>query len=187
VACLEKQGPAALTLREVARRARVSHTAPYHHFPSRDALLEAVAAGGFDRLREAIVEHVRRQPPTPWAPLQEAGVGYVLFAVDHPHLYRLMFGAALGDRQQSNELTSAAGAAFELIRGGIASAVAGTAVPPEHLEILGRSCWAMVHGVASLAIDGHLGTTDRDELAAQTRAVTDVLWHGLARGGRPSG
>src|SRR5262245_24493316 len=79
---LEKEGVGALSLRELARRAGVSHNAPYRHFPDRDSLLAALAAEGFVELRQEL----ERQGGT------DAGVAYVRFALAHPQRFRLMFG-----------------------------------------------------------------------------------------------
>src|SRR5581483_949343 len=58
-ALIGEVGPRAFTLREVARRAGVSHNAPYRHFASRDDLLRAVAAEGFERLRTTMIRHMK--------------------------------------------------------------------------------------------------------------------------------
>src|SRR5215470_14796789 len=82
---LEKQGLESVTLRAVARKAGVSHGAPYRHFPSLDHLLAAVAEDGFRKLGEAL----KARPPV------EMGETYVRFALAHPALFRLMFSGDL--------------------------------------------------------------------------------------------
>src|SRR5262245_55034044 len=85
---LEKEGLNALSLREVARRAGVSHNAPYRHFPDRDRLLAALAEEGFAELGRALGEAGKRGP-------RERGEAYVRFALTHPQRFRLMFGGVL--------------------------------------------------------------------------------------------
>src|SRR4051812_36544816 len=82
---LEKEGVAALSLRAVARRAKVSHNAPYRHFPDRESLLAALATEGFELLREALAN----------VPATRMGGAYVTFAIAHPERFRLMFGGLL--------------------------------------------------------------------------------------------
>src|SRR6266705_366700 len=82
---LERRGIGALSLRETARRAGVSHNAPYRHFPDRGALLAALAAEGFATLGERL----RGQPG------REMGEAYVRFALEQPQRFRLMFGGLL--------------------------------------------------------------------------------------------
>src|SRR5690349_3579164 len=84
---LEKEGPAALSLRELARRAGVSHNAPYRHFADREALLAALAADGFRMLGEVLGV----------ASSRHRGEAYVRFALEHPQLFRLMFGGHLSN------------------------------------------------------------------------------------------
>src|SRR5260370_11616349 len=87
-------GPAGFTLREVARRAGVSHNAPYRHFPDREDLLAAVAAQGFRELNEAMLEAVT-QHRNSVGRLKRAGLAYVEFALPRPEHFTVMFDAAV--------------------------------------------------------------------------------------------
>lgn len=87
-----RNGPAALSLREVARAAGVSHNAPYRHFVSREALLAAIAAAGFVALKEALLVAAQTEPERR---LRALGKAYVRFALDHGSDFLLMFGAAI--------------------------------------------------------------------------------------------
>lgn len=78
---LEREGGQAISLRDLARRAGVSHMAPYRHFPDREALLAALAEEGFELL-------ARELEGKPW---REQAVAYVRFALAHPERFRLMF------------------------------------------------------------------------------------------------
>src|SRR5215468_4092731 len=89
---LETVGLPALSLRAVARRADVSPAAPYHHFPNKQAMLDAVAERGFDALTAAMT--TRMDKVSGGAARQDAsGIGYVAFAVANPALFGLMFSA----------------------------------------------------------------------------------------------
>src|SRR5688572_5027384 len=88
---LEEEGLAELSVREAARRAGVSHNAPYRHFPDRRALLVALAAQGFSELDLALENRSGR----------ELGEAYVRFALERPQRFRLMFGAHLGLQAQA--------------------------------------------------------------------------------------
>src|SRR6266478_7680215 len=91
-------GPTAFTLREVARRAGVSHNAPYRHFRDRDDLMAAVAAQGFRELTQAMVDAAGG-----WADaldrLKRAGLGYVTFALRRPEHFTVMFDAPISKRR----------------------------------------------------------------------------------------
>ncbi len=165
-AVLEEKGPDALSLREVAREAGVSHNAPYRHFASRDALLAALAARGFIELATALSRGERR----------ERGVAYVRFALANPPLFRLMFGGSLRIEAHP-ELRQAAAAAFEALRGGFGAAGSATksasGLPPAP-----SAAWALVHGLSQLILDGHLHEAAGDDPEDFARRVIGVVQFG---------
>ncbi|HKN08248.1 MAG TPA: helix-turn-helix domain-containing protein, partial [Pseudomonadota bacterium] len=99
VALIGEAGPQAFTLREVARRAGVSHNAPYRHFRDKDDLLAAVAAQGFDRLTESMKQAMAKGR-TARERLRLAGRGYVQFAVESPQHILVMFEAAVPEQER---------------------------------------------------------------------------------------
>src|ERR1700691_4320657 len=82
------------SLREVARRAKVSHNAPYNHFPEKQDLLIAVAAAGFEKLEQRMAASVAGIDAAEKA-LLACGKAYIECGLENPALYRLMFGPAL--------------------------------------------------------------------------------------------
>lgn len=174
-----KEGALQVSLREIAREAGVSHAAPYHHFPDREALLAEVAVGGFEALGRVLRRGAQDAgEPDMLTRLQGAGVAYVEFAVENPQVYRLMFGGLLADRSRYPGLEAAADEAFGVLldllgRGGAADDL--DAVNPVAL-----ATWSTVHGLASLVIEGLLSqetaSISADELCRQ---VTVVLGRGL--------
>lgn len=149
---LEREGASALVLRRIARDAGVSHAASYHHFDGREALLRGLAARGFERFGESLARAVTGREGM--AAFAEMGVAYVGFAAGHPALFRLLFGPEAAARQAHPEVAAAARAAF----GGLLT-MAREAGPGEEDEVRRRalSAWAVVHGLASLLVDGQLG------------------------------
>src|SRR3982750_2168770 len=93
-----EEGAWNFTLREVARRAGVSHAAPYNHFEDKAALLAEVAALGFQALRHALEPAAGGHPRSARQALAGVAAAYVRFGVEHPAHYRLMFGAELADK-----------------------------------------------------------------------------------------
>jgi AcrR family transcriptional regulator len=156
---LEEQGVTALSLREVARRAGVSHNAPYRHFADRDALLAALAAEGFARLGDVLGG---AQGP------RARGEAYVRFALEHPQRFRLMFGGLL--RLDAHPgLRAAAARTYD----GLVRAFAPLA-GPQGAPFAAAAAWSLVHGLAQLLLDGHVPGTTRGE--RETAAfVRDVL------------
>ena len=136
---LQEQGLDALSLREAARRAGVSHNAPYRHFPDRESLLAELAAEGFRRLGQAMAGKRGRA----------MGEAYVRFALESPSLFRLMFGGRL-KLERHGALASAAGATH-------AALVEAFRARPEIAdpETAAAAAWSLVHGLAQLLLDGH--------------------------------
>src|ERR1700678_4603290 len=89
VGLIAEVGPRAFTLREVARRAGVSHNAPYRHFESKDVLLAEVATEGFVRLTASMQKSMARGR-SPLERLELRGCGYVTFALRWPHTFLVM-------------------------------------------------------------------------------------------------
>ncbi len=147
-------GPSSLSLRDLARRAGVSHAAPAHHFGDRTGLLTAIAAEGFGLLATAL-----REAPD----LKEAGVHYVRFAREHPAHFQVMFAPGLL-RADDLELTTARTLAGNALR----EAVSG--VDPEGIEprLAGVAAWSLAHGFATLLLghnlDGPVGGQDPEEV-----------------------
>ncbi|WP_135469998.1 TetR/AcrR family transcriptional regulator [Crenalkalicoccus roseus] len=147
---LARDGPAALSLREIARAAGVSHNAPYRHFPDREALLAALAAEGFRRLAAALAEAAAGAPPG--ERLRATGRAYLGFARDHRALYLLMFGPGL-DKGAHPPLREAARAALDVLHAAVAAAGLPPGARARHAAI---GAWALVHGLAHLIADGQI-------------------------------
>jgi AcrR family transcriptional regulator len=180
---LDAEGTPGLTLRAVARRAGVSRQAPYNHFRDVDDLIAAVAETSFDELLDEL-DAVRGAGHDP---RQELGVRYVVFAVENPARFRVMFGAQLQRRAAFPGLAAAADRVFTLL-----SAPPAALLPDRNAAVSGRTIaphdpravlWSVVHGLAHLLIDGQLtsGTPDAAAANAYARAVTESIWFGLAR------
>jgi AcrR family transcriptional regulator len=112
---VREQGVSALSLRDVARRAGVSHAAPGHFFQNKAGLLAAFAARGFARLAEVVGEEFARSTPADGAAaLAALGRSYVRFAVTEPAEFEVMFRLDALD-QTSMELRAASDLAFGLL------------------------------------------------------------------------
>lgn len=178
---LEAQGPGALSLRELAKVAGVSHAAPYRHFADKTALLEEIAARGYDTLIQACHKAQKHYSGDPARQLVEAGIGYLLFVVEQPRVAHLMFGGmialdACGEvLQQSSE--TAFQSLVDIVEGGVEAGVFRTA-PVQELTL---AAWSMVHGLANLIASGMLpGVADnRREVRRLGRQLAETLLHGM--------
>jgi AcrR family transcriptional regulator len=153
---VEENGPQGFTLRGAARAAGVTPGASYHHFEDKEALLAAVAEEGFELFRGALEAAARRPATSPQERARNVGVGYVLFAVEHPTRFRIMVGYGVQSRLHKGGLGNVAVSTYQLVHAVLVEGLKDrSSEPVSEAEVLGW--WSVVHGLAFLAIDGHLG------------------------------
>ena len=155
---LDEDGPAALSLREVARRAGCTHQAPYHYFADRESILAALVADGFDdlanRLRAANDLAGRDDQPNPSdvrAALVASSAAYVGFALSQAGVFRIMFRPDLCNPARFPLVQQAGDRAHAQLQR-LTTIVHGPQAAPTLATIL----WAHVHGLACLLVDGPL-------------------------------
>ena len=166
---LEEGGHEALSLREAARRAGVSHNAPYRHFADRDALLRAVAAGGLNQLAASMAEARAA------GGFRGVGEAYVAFALARPRLFRLMFARQSEADRDDPDLAAAMQAALQPL----SVTFEGLAAPGETNATM-LAAWSVVHGLANLLLDARVGhLTDGMSAPDLTRAVLNAFARGL--------
>jgi AcrR family transcriptional regulator len=211
-AVIAERGVTGFGLREVARRAGVSHTAPAHHFGDATGLLTAFAVEGFTLLGAALAA----APIEPRDPVLGVGIAYVRFAVDHRPHFEVMFRPDVV-RADDPELAAARAMAIQPLTTGL-RAVAGVSEAPSgpadrravsraavtrsavdldavDLEAVALGAWAQVHGLAVLLVTGNI--PDRGEtveaLVRRVSTATDaavLAWADPARrrrAARPAG
>lgn len=180
---IESDGVQALSLREVARRAGVTHGAPYHHFKDKQALLDAIAEEGFSQLRDAMIA-ARTLRTRADERLAVIGRAYVRFAVENAGYFQIMFRPAA---TLATARGPAGGQAFQVLVETVAEAQREGLAPRGDPEPLVLMAWSAVHGLASLWIDGALrgqygdAETVASEVAGQ---LTGLLARLFAAGGR---
>ncbi len=154
---LDVEGEDGVSLRAVARRAGVSHAAPYHHFDDKDALFNAMAARVAEQLSSALLDSATGSKHIAHA-VQQMGVAYITFAVAHPARFQLLArhqhrGTALTDAAADLESPPMTPRALleAIVQGQEAGYLA--AGSPKAIAI---TAWAAVHGLAMLLLDGLL-------------------------------
>lgn len=176
VQVIETEGPEQLSLRSLAADLGVSHTAPRHHFGSREGVLNAVAAEGFGLLADEL-RTVRESGGT----FLDVGVAYVAFAIAHPAHFEVMFSPKLLD-QSDPALEAAREVTFAELRVGVQGLEAAGQVDDAPAAVL--AAWSVVHGIATLALTGNLDASDlrshvaEGDLLAITRRSAAMLFPG---------
>jgi AcrR family transcriptional regulator len=171
---IREVGLRGFTLRAVARRAGVSHAAPYRHFREKAALLAALAEDGFDRLTAAM-QAAGATSQDPFGRLQQAGLAYIAFAQAQPEHFLVMFSIAL-DAQRHPAAKAAANRCFaELVALVTACQHARDGLPS---KTAARMAWTHVHGIAELALRGQLGFSTSQELREFAQLAIEVFGRG---------
>ena len=175
------KGPTGFSLREVARRAGVSHAAPAHHFGSSKGLLTSVATEGFQTLVDAFTEVYDIEDPV--ERLRAMGKAYVNTAVNYPGHFGVMCAEELIDTGDA-EFTGVATGSYQMLLATITD-IAERHNPDLDVDAAATMTWSAVHGLAVLApsLDdvaqkNNTRTGPLDEIIDQ---FTELFMHGFAR------
>lgn len=153
---LPEKGASGLSLREVAKAAGVSHTAPYRHFKDKAALLTAIAQTGFILLMERMNDVVEQYQDDPRQQLIVIAKTYVELGIKNPDLMNLMFGGILDPDTLSEEYCATSDTAFDgLVEVIVAGQQAGV-FKDENPKIIAVTAWSLVHGLMMLITAGHM-------------------------------
>ncbi|MEU1777937.1 TetR/AcrR family transcriptional regulator [Streptomyces abikoensis] len=175
------EGTAALGLREIARRAGVSHGAPRRYFPTHHSLLSAIARRGFADLG-ARVAATTDEAATPRARLDALARTYVGYALERRGMFELMFRHDLLDSEKhatggggGPRLRESTLPMFGLFTGLVAHCRAGEDDRP---DVAAAALWANLHGIAQLwaseSLPLALGTSSPESLDALVTAALDA-------------
>ena len=151
-ALLNDVGASGLSMREVARRAGVTHQAPYHHFGDRESILAELVAEGFRTLGRDLAQANTLAAHNLRGAVMASGRAYIDFALSNPGVFRVMFRPETCDPTRFPAV-QAAGQAAQATLVELVSMVHGTQTSPALCMVY----WAHVHGMASLLLDGSLG------------------------------
>ena len=169
---LAARGPAALSLRELAREAGVSHAAPSRHFRDKKALLDALALNGFERLTGQLTAAAAAPGDTRSGLLAMARV-YVAFALDNAALLDLMY-ARKHEPDSPEELTTAVGRLLDTVMGTITEGQRTGEIAAGDPMVIAFTVSATLHGFAALH-----STTAPEDADALLPGIIDVLATGL--------
>jgi AcrR family transcriptional regulator len=171
---VRERGVHALSLRELARDAGVSHGAPRRHFPDREALLDAVAESGFERLARELEAAVGEAGPGAEPRLQALAHAYVDFATRDAALLELMF--ATKQRDGAEHVRAEANRSLAIALAVVARAQRDGELVPGDAEQITQFVFATLHGLATMANGGMLG---EDDLGAVVTDAIERLLSGL--------
>lgn len=175
---LEEDGPRALTLREAARRAGVSHAAPAHHFRNVGEFLAEIGARGFDDLTAALDEAaVAGGESDAGERLVAMGCAYVRFALSQRAVFRLMF-ARDSFAAPTQALEESGRRAYGRLERTVREVYSDLAEPDLAARV--AAAWSLVHGHANLLIEEQIcaDVSTQAEIDARVAAAGRALMVG---------
>jgi AcrR family transcriptional regulator len=175
MALMNEGGLGALSMREVARRAGVSHQAPYHYFTDREAILAELAGDGFDRLYDYMMSAIGLARNTRADKNRALGEAYIRFALNNPEVFRLMFRCEMVDLLRYPDAKAKADRCFELVADTLGAGAASTAdkTSPDLVPVI--AAWSAAHGLATLMLEGKLGEAFGDTMDQREEAARRIL------------
>ena len=179
---LAEGGVQELDLRKVARRAGVSHAAPYRHFADKQALIAAINEEGFHLLAERIRSTLREVPDEPVEQLLGVALAYVHFAQENPWLMREIFSGINIERENFESLHEASKSVYRLYAEVIRSGQERGKIVNGDPTALAGVLWSVLHGLAMLIIENQMRPyADGPEGTERvTRYTIEVLYGGFA-------
>ncbi len=153
---LAKEGVAGLTLRKVARRAGVSHSAPYAHFPDKQSLIAAISTEGFNQLYTLLDAAILANTADPRQQLIAGTRAYTQFAIDHTDTFKIMFSSALEKEKEYPAFVEISQKTFERVVDVVRACQSAGVIRPGSPELLAVTIWGQVHGIISLALEGQI-------------------------------
>jgi AcrR family transcriptional regulator len=159
VEILAKDGVDGLSLRKVAKRAGVSHSAPYSHFPDKQSLIAAISTEGFNQLYAELDTAVSSHSGNPKQQLVEGTRTYVEFAMKHTDTFKIMFSGVLEKEKDYPAFVEISRKTFQLVVDIVRACQDAKVLDAGPPELLAVSLWGQVHGIVSLALEGQISRT----------------------------
>jgi AcrR family transcriptional regulator len=168
---LSEQGLTALSLRKVAQRAGVSHSAPYAHFTDKQALIAAISTEGYRKLFNCLAAAVEQYRHDPLRQLIEASWAYVQFAQREPAHFKITLSGVVEKEQEYPEFVEMTEKAFALVVGLTKACQQGGILKPGPPDQMAVSVWSTVHGFTSLILEGQISSSLVDHLTLREMLV----------------
>lgn len=159
VEILAKDGVSGLSLRKVALKAGVSHSAPYSHFVDKQALIAAISTEGFRQLYVQVSAAAEKYKNQPKKQLVEAAWVYVQFAMDDSDRFKVMFSDVLEKEKEYPEFVAESQRNFQLVKKIVEANQASGVLRGGESDLASLSAWGIVHGFVMLLLEGQISHT----------------------------
>lgn len=182
---LSERGVGGLTLRGVAQRAGVSHSAPYAHFKDKQQLLAAIATEGFEQLYDSLQQAASVHPGDPRQQVVQAALAYLDFALQRTELFQLMFSRSLAVARDQPDLQEVTRRMFQLVVQVVSQCSTFSSQAGTTAELKALIIWGQVHGIVQLALENQISSSllcDHTLPEILTRAILNHWMSGSSPG-----
>ncbi len=156
VEILSKEGIEGLSLRKVAQRAGVSHSAPYSHFPDKQSLIAAISTEGFNQLYAELDAAVLAYPKNPKKQLLQGALAYLQFALNNTDTFKIMFSGVLEKEKEYPAFVEISHKTFQRVVDVVRACQEAGILRSTSPEMMAVAAWGQVHGIVSLALEGQI-------------------------------
>jgi len=150
---LSEKGIEGLSLRNVAKKIGVSHTASYNHFPDKQALLAAISTAGHEHLHQILLDTFEKTKHSSSHVISEIAWAYLQFALDNPAKFKLMFSGALEEERAHPEYVEISMKNISLLEEIIIYCQNKGQLMEGKVEIVAIKLWSSVHGFTNLILE----------------------------------
>jgi len=150
---LSEHGIEGLSMRNVAKRIGVSHTAPYNHFPDKQALLAAISTAGHEKFHQTLLETFEQFKDTSTEIIVEISWAYLQFALQDPDRFKLMYSGALEEERNHPAYMEIAQKSISLFEGIIAYCQSKGQLAEGNVQGVAIKLWSTAHGFTILILE----------------------------------
>ena len=171
---LAKEGVQGLSLRKVALKAGVSHTAPYSHFTDKQSLIAAISTEGLRIICEHTEDVIRRYRGKPVRQLIEAGWAYIQFALSDSAHFKVTLSSVLEREKDYSEYVELSSKCFSQLVCIVENCQAAGLLRPGPPDVEAINVWSIVHGFVSLYLEGQFYHTILERFTVRDLMISSL-------------
>jgi AcrR family transcriptional regulator len=168
---LSKEGVNALSLRKVARRAGVSHAAPYAHFADKQALVAAISTAGYRKLYDKVYDAAQNHRGDPMRQLIEGAWAYVEFALNDSAHFRITLSGVVEREKEYPDYVEISQKSFRLVVELVEACQKAGVLNEGPPDLMAASVWGLVHGFVSLILENQISHTLLDRYSLKEMLI----------------
>ncbi|TGL61951.1 TetR/AcrR family transcriptional regulator [Leptospira ognonensis] len=176
---IKKKGVESLSLREIAKKIGVTHSAPNKHFSKKESLLASLIELGFIQFKSALIDGKKEIEVHPREAFIAMGISYLRFANENPELYRLMFSNSVHDLSEYPACELAGMESFNVLLSAVVTLQANGILKKGDPKEMAYMIWSFTHGYVMLVLDGRLQGIDSKQKNSSSQLSSEAMFTSL--------